>query len=626
MSVVSWPRFRTQSQQLAANQLLRGHRWLLVDVETSGFRAYSDRVLSIAATAIDEDGRTEREFVTLLNPGCDPGPVHIHGLTQQRLAGQPVFQDVLPELLELSRDRVLVAHNASFDHDFLEHESARLGMKLAIQQRLCTVTLSRRLGLAVPDHRLPTLAAHWDIRQDNHHDAADDVRVLGGVFLRSVGMAAELGLPLPIVDCTRRPRPEPYSAPVTKTPCPYRYPGRWEPGAPLVQGMKVAITGQTHQARERLIECFLAAGLDVTGAVSSVTSLLVTNEPESGTSKLVQARQHGTPVVDEDAANRLLLGVRAGHRKDIATSRPKARAAATRTPVGRLSGRRVLVLGGVHDEAVQVRTAVAALGAAASVNLSASVTDIVMLPGGEREPRAGKAVSRGLGLLSWPELVSVAWPGTDETLSEIDSGLEIAPATATVASARADLGGVAAAPQVLTRGAVMDLPDDNVLSLNVSWQAFADSTDREVDVVAFLLDANEQVTNDADFVFYNQPVSDDGAVRLSEDGSSEQGVRIDLDQVPSWCHRIEVAAAITGSGTFGDVGAIVVEADAGDDMIGRSRPIATATLDAATTERTMLVASMYRRGEVWRLRAIGQGYDTGLAELAGSFGVDVSES
>ena len=171
----------------------------------------------------------------------------------------------------------------------------------------------------------------------------------------------------------------------------------------------------------------------------------------------------------------------------------------------------------------------------------------------------------------------------------------------------------------------MDLPDDSVWTLNVSWQAISGGTDREVDVVAFLLDRDEKVTTDADFVFYNQPFSEDGAVRLAENGSSEQSVRLELDALPTWCTRVEVAAVITGSGTFSDVGAIVVDADAGDDQVGAARSIATTTLDAATTERTMLLASVYRRGGLWRLRAVGQGYDTGLAELARSFGVAVDE-
>jgi DNA polymerase-3 subunit epsilon len=49
---------------------------------------------------------------------------------------------------------------------------------------------------------------------------------------------------------------------------------------------------------------------------------------------------------------------------------------------------------------------------------------------------------------------------------------------------------------------------------------------------------------------------------------------------------------------------------------------ASAVLDAATTERTMLLAEIYRRNGAWRLRAIGQGYDDGLAELAARYGVE----
>lgn len=63
-----------------------------------------------------------------------------------------------------------------------------------------------------------------------------------------------------------------------------------------------------------------------------------------------------------------------------------------------------------------------------------------------------------------------------------------------------------------------------------------------------------------------------------------------------------------------------------DDVaaLGSTRLEAASTLDAATTERTMLLAEVYRRNGVWRLRAIGQGYDDGLAELATRHGVTVA--
>jgi DNA polymerase III subunit epsilon len=82
--------------------------------------------------------------------------------------------------------------------------------------------------------------------------------------------------------------------------------------------------------------------------------------------------------------------------------------------------------------------------------------------------------------------------------------------------------------------------------------------------------------------------------------------------------KIVVAAALDGDTTFGALGAVTLSVD------GDTTTAATSTLDAATTERTMLLAEVYRRNGSWRLRAIGQGYDDGLAELATHHGVTVA--
>lgn len=118
-------------------------------------------------------------------------------------------------------------------------------------------------------------------------------------------------------------------------------------------------------------------------------------------------------------------------------------------------------------------------------------------------------------------------------------------------------------------------------------------------------------------MFYNAPATSDGAVSMSIDGDSEQGVRIDLTLVPEDCARIVIAAATDGDKTFGNVGAVSVSLDGVDSTV------ATAVLDAATTEQSMLLAEIYRRGSGWRFRPIGQGYDDGLAELAVRYGVEV---
>lgn len=167
-------------------------------------------------------------------------------------------------------------------------------------------------------------------------------------------------------------------------------------------------------------------------------------------------------------------------------------------------------------------------------------------------------------------------------------------------------------------GAVIDLPAGLArFTVNVSWSS-ARVTAPEVDVVAFELGTDEKVPSDDEFVFFNQPASPDGALTLSIDGDREQGVSIDLRVVPEDVSRITVGAAIEDK-TFGELGALAVEVTTSD------AGIASAVLDAATTERSMIIAEVYRRRDVWRLRMVGQGYDDDLAGFATRDGVEVED-
>ena len=103
--------------------LPRDHRWVVVDVETSGLRPNAHRVLSVAALVLSEDGTVEREFSTLVNPDCDPGPVHVHNLTRERLAGAPRFEDISRDLAEVLDGGTLVAFaisGAASGHGYLQ--------------------------------------------------------------------------------------------------------------------------------------------------------------------------------------------------------------------------------------------------------------------------------------------------------------------------------------------------------------------------------------------------------------------------------------------------------------------------------------------------------------------------
>lgn len=285
-----------------------GDGWAVVDVETSGFRPGQARIISLAALALDSSGRVEHSVVSLLNPGVDPGPTHIHGLTADMLEDQPTFADVAAEMNELLRGRTLVAHNVGFDYSFLAAEAEIAGVELPVDTVMCTVELARRLELGLDNLRLETLAKHWGVAQSRPHDAFDDALVLSRVLAPALDRARDRDTWLPIRPVARRRWPNgqvthdelrPLKMLASRMPCPYMNPGRYVRGRPLVQGMRVALSAEVTRTHEELVERILYAGLAYCDTVDPETSLVICNEstPEHGKGYL--AKELGVPVVPD---------------------------------------------------------------------------------------------------------------------------------------------------------------------------------------------------------------------------------------------------------------------------------------------------------------------------------------
>lgn len=283
--------------------------WVVVDVETSGFRPGQARVLSIAALALDPAGNVEHSVVSLLNPGVDPGPTHVHGLTAEMLADQPAFADIAADVADLMHGRTLVAHNAAFDYSFLIAEAELTGTVLPVDSVMCTVELTRRLHLGLDNLRLESLARHWDIPQVRAHDAFDDARVLSRVLIPALLRARERDVWLPLRPVSRRRWPngavthdslQPLKLLAARLPCHYLNPGRYQRSGPLVQGMRVALSAEVKRTHEELVERILHAGLAYADAVGPETSLVVCNEPEPQQGKGFQARELRVPMLSDE--------------------------------------------------------------------------------------------------------------------------------------------------------------------------------------------------------------------------------------------------------------------------------------------------------------------------------------
>ncbi len=171
-------------------------------------------------------------------------------------------------------------------------------------------------------------------------------------------------------------------------------------------------------------------------------------------------------------------------------------------------------------------------------------------------------------------------------------------------------------------------PGLTVATVGLGWDPRTTSGEAfDLDASALLIGENGKVRSSADFIFYNQPASaDQSVVHLGDnrsgagDGDDEQ-ITIDLRLVAPDVARVVIVVSID-------------QADARRQNFGQVRGAYCRVLDQdekeivrfdlsedAAPETAMLFAEVYRNGADWKFKAVGQGYTTGLAGIAGDFGV-----
>lgn len=143
--------------------------YAVIDVETTGLRAsWHDRIVEIAVVHLDERGRVQDEWCSLINPDRDLGPQHIHGISAAEAGRAPTFAQLAGAVSDRLRGRTMVAHNLAFDALFLHAEFRHLGVTVPAdaQHGLCTMQLAPhflpsagrslidcRRSAGLPDHR-----------------------------------------------------------------------------------------------------------------------------------------------------------------------------------------------------------------------------------------------------------------------------------------------------------------------------------------------------------------------------------------------------------------------------------------------------------------------------------------
>ncbi|MEU0371604.1 TerD family protein [Streptomyces sp. NPDC006283] len=141
------------------------------------------------------------------------------------------------------------------------------------------------------------------------------------------------------------------------------------------------------------------------------------------------------------------------------------------------------------------------------------------------------------------------------------------------------------------------------------------------DISCFGLDANEQLSDDRYFIFFNQPKSPEESIQLlgAQSGDTES-FRVTLDRIPANIHKLSFTATIDGAGQMSQVGPGYIRIVAGGEEVVRY----AFTGSEFTTERAVMLGDFYLK-DVWRFAAVGQGFDGGLEALLKNFGGEVAE-
>jgi DNA polymerase-3 subunit epsilon len=175
-------------------------REIVFDTETTGLDPYQGhRLIEIGCYELVNRIPSGQSFHRYLNPEREvpAEAVAIHGLTGERLKGEPLFAEIAEELIAFIGDAPLIAHNAMFDLGFLNAELERVGKALVARERLIdTLLLARRKHPGV-SNRLDDLCQRYGIDNSHRtrHGALLDAELLAEVYLELIGARqAQLGL------------------------------------------------------------------------------------------------------------------------------------------------------------------------------------------------------------------------------------------------------------------------------------------------------------------------------------------------------------------------------------------------------------------------------------------------
>ena len=113
-------------------------REIVLDTETTGFDPRrGDRMIEVGCIEIEDLLPTGRTFHRLIHPErlIPADAIRVHGITDDKVRDAPKFAEIVIDLCDFIGDAPIIAHNAQFDRNFIDHEFGRCGRALFPEER-----------------------------------------------------------------------------------------------------------------------------------------------------------------------------------------------------------------------------------------------------------------------------------------------------------------------------------------------------------------------------------------------------------------------------------------------------------------------------------------------------------
>ena len=158
--------------------------YTVIDIETTSGSYKTGKITEIAIFVTDGEKIID-QFISLVNPECNIPPyiTGITGIDNNMVRNAPKFYQIAKKVVEITQNRVFVAHNVNFDYHFIQNEFKTLGYNFQ-RQKLCTVKLSRKYLPGYASYSLGKLCNDLDIDLNGRHRAGGDAEATVHLFHR----------------------------------------------------------------------------------------------------------------------------------------------------------------------------------------------------------------------------------------------------------------------------------------------------------------------------------------------------------------------------------------------------------------------------------------------------------